>query len=43
MSVGNFTPQFAFYLDALSLVMMLVVTFVSFLIHLYSAEFMEAG
>ena len=29
-----------FYLDALSLVMMLVVTFVGFLIHLYSAEFM---
>ena len=29
-----------FYLDALSLVMMLVVTFVSFLIHLYSTEFM---
>ena len=41
MAVGNFTPQFAFYLDALSLVMMLVVTFVSFLIHLYSTEFME--
>jgi len=29
------------YLDALSLVMTLVVTFVGFLIHLYSAEFME--
>jgi NADH-quinone oxidoreductase subunit L len=41
LSVGNFAPQIAFYLDALSLVMMLVVTFVSFLIHLYSAEFME--
>jgi NADH-quinone oxidoreductase subunit L len=40
IDVGSFRPQIAFYLDALSLVMMLVVTFVSFLIHLYSAEFM---
>ena len=40
ISVGNFQPQIAFYLDALSLVMTMVVTFVSFLIHLYSAEFM---
>jgi NADH-quinone oxidoreductase subunit L len=38
--VGAFHPEIAFYLDALSLVMMLVVTFVSFLIHLYSTEFM---
>jgi NADH-quinone oxidoreductase subunit L len=41
LSVENFSPKFALYLDALSLVMMLVVTFVGFLIHLYSAEFME--
>jgi len=41
ISVGSFTPQIAFRLDALSLIMMLVVTFVSFLIHLYSAEYME--
>jgi NADH-quinone oxidoreductase subunit L len=41
IDVGSFRPQIAFYLDALSLVMMLVVTFVSFLIHLYSAEFMR--
>ena len=41
MDVGGFRPQIAFYLDALSLVMVLVVTFVSFLIHFYSAEFME--
>ena len=41
IAVGGFTPQIGFYLDALSLVMMLVITFVSFLIHLYSAEFME--
>jgi NADH-quinone oxidoreductase subunit L len=41
IDVGSFRPQIAFYLDALSLVMMLVVTFVSFLIHLYSTEFMR--
>ncbi|HWB87151.1 MAG TPA: NADH-quinone oxidoreductase subunit L [Bryobacteraceae bacterium] len=41
IDVGSFNPRIAFYLDALSLVMMVVVTFVSFLIHLYSAEFME--
>jgi NADH-quinone oxidoreductase subunit L len=41
IDVSSFRPQIAFYLDALSLVMMLVVTFVSFLIHLYSAEFMR--
>ena len=40
IAAGGFTPQIAFYLDALSLVMMLVVSFVSFIIHLYSAEFM---
>jgi NADH-quinone oxidoreductase subunit L len=40
ISVDGFTPQVAFYLDALSLIMMLVVSFVSFVIHLYSAEFM---
>ena len=32
--------EIGFYLDALSLVMVLVVTFVGFLIHIYSAEFM---
>ncbi|HUX10854.1 MAG TPA: NADH-quinone oxidoreductase subunit L, partial [Terriglobia bacterium] len=40
MDVGGFRPQIAFYLDALSLLMILVVTFVGFLIHVYSAEFM---
>ncbi|HEV2388097.1 MAG TPA: NADH-quinone oxidoreductase subunit L [Candidatus Acidoferrales bacterium] len=40
MSVAGFQPGIAFYLDALSLVMMLVVTFVSFFIHLYSVEYM---
>ena len=45
ISVSNFTPKIAFYLDPLSLVMTLVITFVSFLIHLYSSEFMldDAG
>ncbi len=43
IAAGSFTPRIAFYLDALSLVMMLVVSFVSLLIHLYSAEFMEEG
>lgn len=40
MAIGGFNSAVGFYLDALSVVMMLVVTFVSFLIHLYSAEFM---
>ncbi len=40
ISIGNFHPTIGLYLDALSLIMMLVVTFVSFLIHLYSTEFM---
>lgn len=40
MQVGGFEPNFALHLDPLSLVMTLVVTFVGFLIHLYSAEFM---
>jgi len=42
IAIGNFTPEIGLYLDALSLVMVLVVTWVSFLIHLYSAEFMTA-
>src|SRR5581483_11955868 len=39
--VGDFRQTISIYLDALSLIMMLVVTFVSFWIHLYSAEFMS--
>ncbi len=39
--IGDFAPAIAFRLDALSLVMMLVVTGVSLLIHLYSSAFME--
>ena len=38
--VGGLRPEIAFYLDPLSLIMTVVVAFVSFLIHLYSAEFM---
>jgi NADH-quinone oxidoreductase subunit L len=41
MDVAGFDPGIAFYLDPLSLVMTIVITFVAFLIHLYSAEFME--
>ncbi len=37
---GNFTVDFAFYLDQLSLVMLLVVTGVGFLIHIYSVGYM---
>ncbi|HEY6970242.1 MAG TPA: NADH-quinone oxidoreductase subunit L [Candidatus Angelobacter sp.] len=37
---GNFHAQFAFYLDRLSTVMMLVVTGVGFLIHVYSVGYM---
>jgi len=40
IDVGGFRPQIGLYLDSLSLVMLLVVTFVGFLIHVYSAEFM---
>jgi len=40
MSVGNFTPGFSFYVDGLAVVMMLIITGVGFLIHLYSAGFM---
>jgi len=42
IAVSGFTPHIGFYLDALSGLMMLVIAFVSFLIHLYSAEFMSA-
>jgi len=40
INVAGFQPHIGFYLDALSLVMIFVVTFVGFWIHLYSAEFM---
>ena len=40
MAVGNFSPGFNFYLDGLSLVMILVITGVGFLIHLYATGYM---
>jgi len=40
IEVAGFEPQIGLYLDPLSLVMVLVVTVVGFLIHIYSAEFM---
>ena len=36
---GNFQVDFAFYLDQLSLIMLLVVTAVGFLIHIYSVGY----
>ena len=41
MQVDNFAINFGFYLDALSLVMISIITGVGFLIHLYSAGFMD--
>ena len=41
MKAGGFSANISFTLDALSLVMLFVITFVGFLIHLYSAEFMQ--
>ncbi len=45
MAVDGFNPAFAFYLDSLSVVFIFVITFVGFLIHLYSIGFMadDAG
>ena len=40
MEVAGFRPELSLSLDSLSVVMILVVTGVGFLIHLYSAEFM---
>lgn len=41
INVDGFMPAFAFHLDALSMVFIFVITFVGFLIHLYSIEFMH--
>lgn len=41
IDAAGLTAPMAFYLDALSLVFLFVITFVGFLIHVYSAEFME--
>lgn len=40
-TISGFSPTVAFYLDPLSLVFIFVITFVGFLIHVYSTEFME--
>ena len=40
MRAGKFQVDFSFYLDQLSLVMLLVVTGVGFLIHIYSVGYM---
>src|SRR5512147_833366 len=40
MQFDGYAPAVSFILDPLSLVMVLVITVVGFLIHLYSAEFM---
>src|SRR5512133_4294985 len=40
MRAGDLSVDFAFYLDQLSLVMLLVVTGVGFLIHIYSVGYM---
>jgi NADH-quinone oxidoreductase subunit L len=40
VDIGGFSPSIAFHLDSLSILMMLVVTFVGFLIHLYSTGYM---
>ncbi len=40
MDVASLTSKVAFYLDGLSLVMVLIITGVGFLIHLYSVEYM---
>ncbi len=41
ISAGSFRSEVAFYLDPLAVVMILVVTIVSFLIHLYSVRYMR--
>ena len=41
LSVGSFSAEFGIYLDQLSLVMLLIVTGVGFLIHIYSVGYME--
>jgi len=40
-SISGFSPSIAFHLDSLSLVFIFVITFVGFLIHLYSIEYMS--
>jgi NADH-quinone oxidoreductase subunit L len=41
MNAGDFRPEVGFYFDPVALVMVLVITFVGFLIHLYSVKYMR--
>jgi NADH-quinone oxidoreductase subunit L len=41
ISVGEFQPEIALYYDPVALIMTLVITFVGFLIHLYSIDYMH--
>jgi proton-translocating NADH-quinone oxidoreductase chain L len=41
MDVGSFSLTWSFLFDQLSVIMFFVVTFVSFLVHLYSTEYMH--
>jgi NADH-quinone oxidoreductase subunit L len=41
MQVGSFAPKFAFYVDALSVTMMSVITGVGFFIHLFASWYMR--
>ncbi len=41
ISVGAFRPEIAFYFDPVALVMVVVIAFVGFLIHLYSVGYMH--
>lgn len=40
-SIGGFHPEMTLHLDALSLTFIFVITFVGFLIHMFSAEYMR--
>ncbi|MBL7872539.1 MAG: NADH-quinone oxidoreductase subunit L [Cyclobacteriaceae bacterium] len=40
IDVAGFSPSIALHLDSLSLVFIFVITFIGFLIHVYSSEFM---
>jgi NADH-quinone oxidoreductase subunit L len=41
MDTGSFRAEFGLYLDPVSLLMLVVITFVGFLIHVYSTEYMR--
>jgi NADH-quinone oxidoreductase subunit L len=41
INVSNFSPSISLHLDSLSLIFIFVITFVGFLIHVYSIEYMN--